>query len=366
MDAVLELVPHVARGSSTAGSDDQQTTALSGIASSLAATPAKSAPQTAIVDLLTKAGFPHEAASALAKASSAAAISAECPTAPLVILLAALAGLKQTGAEEQKHSAEEVTAKVERASKLVSAHFGVDDSKRLQGLVARLRAPATVITGVKKQTCVAGDSEAIVNSDAPLLIEGCDSATIYVTATVPAIILRRCRACTVVAVPASTYVHIADCSSCSITAAAPIVTASRAAACKLYVWSHAPVSVNAPSHDIAIGPYNAVADGLMGIESFQRWYVRGDCRFDASAGHMVRGIIPDEFTWKYLPLPQTNREHIVMPLAFSGHSLANCSPTVPSEAAGLTAQAAQSAEIRVQAAFVVRKLTAVNVFLEAL
>lgn len=346
MNELLDLLAHVvARGAAVD---------VGLVAASLAAAPGRAPTQATILDVLTKAGFADVVASALCRASAAVAIGANCEVSPIVVLLVALASVVRGGdGGAPLDGIDDTASRLALAQALVAQHFGGGEAAQLAAFLAAYAAPPLVVQGAAKQSCVVGEAECV--ADAPgtaLLVEDCEAATVFVTAAVGRLTVRRCRSCTIAAVPSGVSVVVEDCAGCTFTVAAPLVSVKGSTGCTFFVWSHAPVLVGSGSSDIAIGPYNAVGDGVTDGASFKRWYVRGDSRFDGGgAGHgACRAVLPSEFCWRFLPLPQLKNEHIVMPLAFT---LATAAPPVPADAAALKGLPAQRAEIKVQAAFVV-------------
>lgn len=338
MEAVLDLLP-----ATLAGAVPLSDAVVVALAAALCALKAAT-PQAALTDALRTAGCPEGHATALARAATALGVASDVASGPVLVLLASLAG----GAPDR---AAELVARAERA--VASAGFPPEEARRLHGVVATVSAAPQQLHGLGKESAIVGSTAEIAACPGQsLAVSNCDSTSIFVTASLTRVSIRGCRNCTIVAAPTILTVSIDSCEGCTVAVAAPLVSLTNCVGCTLNVWAHAPVAIGGDSRDITIGPYNAVGDGLMDLDQFKRWYVRGDSRFDIS-GHFatsVRSMRPADFLWRVLPVPQAHNEHIVLPLTFSSE---NDAVKHHADTASLRPEEARRAETKIQTAFVV-------------
>lgn len=186
---------------------------------------------------------------------------------------------------------------------------------------------ALLVENLVRQSVIVGATDAAVTPCAsPLTLANLTECTVFVTASVTELKARNLKRCTVVCAPCSVGAALSQCSDSVVSIAAPgVVVLEELAGCHVFLASAVPVSVGAGCRDVRVGPYNVVGDGVLSGSGMRAWALDhaapgGDalalCRLDAGAG-AVRPIPPDDFFWRFLPVPQTLVERLPLPVAYA-------------------------------------------------
>lgn len=258
----------------------------------------------------------------------------------------------------------------------------VDPFPLLQYLSLYCSNHPTVVNNVHKRSVVIGDTTKLINVFNGLTIEDCVDATIFVVASVPFILCRRCVRCTIVTVPVRELWNIEDCTQCSISTAVPYMSIRNTSMLQLFTWTQYPIEIHGDIRDIVIGPYNVVSYHLLTKTTLQNWQKQGgyvtnmdsnntDSSTETSSS-IVRKSKPEEFYWRYLPLCQTDANLVHSEIEFqkmekldSAVQEANLALTknttsgngpsinqIAKEASALDCGSAKTAEMLTQASFV--------------
>ena len=229
-------------------------------------------------------------------------------------------------------------------------------------------SPASVpltVSDLSRQSVVVGDPSTPVQAcGLALLLANCSDCTIFVTASVTTLTARNLRRCTVVCAPCSEAATLSQCVDSVLSVAAPGVVFEELAGCHVFLASAAPVSVGAGCRDVRVGPYNVVGDGVLSGSGMRAWALDrgapgGDalalCRLEGGGGGgggggsgggggagVVRAIQPDDFFWRFLPVPQTLAERLPLPAPYA-------TPDVPPQR---PAERSQRVEALLQSKFV--------------
>jgi hypothetical protein len=248
------------------------------------------------------------------------------------------------------------------------------------------------VAGLSRGSAVLGPTDpsaTITISSTGAVIEDCTDATIFVTSSVPFLVVRRCRRCTIVAAPSSGLVHVEDSSHTVVSAAARLVVVRNCSTLHLFTWASSPVDVQGDVRDVAVGPYNVAAQGLLTETGLGAWQAKGTCAAaesaggpavgaggaaaaagsstapgSASGGSAVRTMTADELYARRLPvgasLPDASLQTLPAFTAAAASSGAGAAQTaaaleaVAKGSAQLDCKSAKTAEMLAQAAFVVR------------
>jgi hypothetical protein len=186
-----------------------------------------------------------------------------------------------------------------------------------------------LVETLSRQSVVVGDVDGPVRAvGQALTLANCTECTIFVTASVTSLTARNLRRCTVVSAPCSAGVTLSQCSDSVLSVATPgVVVLEELSGCHVFLASAAPVSVGAGCRDVRVGPYNVVGDGVLSGSGMRAWALDrapgGDalalCRLEGGGigAGAVRPIQPDDFFWRFLPVPQTLAERLPLPAPYA-------------------------------------------------